>query len=64
MTISMSSGATPAAAEIREQLCGLAVELDHALGKLVAHAGFYQHVFLSGADEQRVESRLNVISFV
>jgi len=42
--------------EIRQQLRGLAVELDHALRQLVAHAGFDQDVLLAGVDQQRVES--------
>ncbi len=50
--------------EICEELGGLAVELDHAIGELVAHAGFDQYVFLSGADEQRVKAGLDVIPFV
>ena len=35
--------------EIRQQLRGLAVELDHAFGELVAHAGLDQHGLLAGA---------------
>ncbi len=50
--------------KIGKQLGGLAVELDHPLGELVAHAGFDEHVLLAGADKERVQPRLHVVSFV
>jgi hypothetical protein len=49
---------------IRKQLRGPAVELDHAFRQLVAHPRLDQDVLLTGADEERVEARLDVIFLV
>ncbi len=62
--MSISSGAIFGGREIVQQLRRLAVELDHALRELVAHAGLDQNIFLSGANEKRVQSSLHVVAFV
>ena len=47
--------------ELVEQLRGLAVDLDHAFGKLVAYAGFDQHGLRSGANYDRIQSQRDEI---
>src|SRR5208337_1144760 len=50
--------------EIREQLRGLTVELDHAFGEFVAHAGLNQDILLARADEERVQPCCHIVLFV
>ena len=44
-------------AELLQQLCRLAVDLDHSFREFVAHAGFDQHGLRPGAHHDRVQSQ-------
>ena len=47
--------------QLVEQLSGLAVDLDHSFGQLVARAGFNQHGLRAGADDDGVQAQGNEI---